>query len=147
MKYIFLICFVCFSFSVYSQNATGLDIGEQLINSTIKIQASKDTVINGVKSTITSYGTGFFFQFYVGKDTINTIVTNAHVVKRFSRGVLKFNGSKDSKPNYGDVLTLDLVDFNRLWIYHPNRDLAILPLQPLLISIGNKYKKGSFTIS
>jgi len=133
-------CFIILLFTVlfppvktYAQNQ---DIAEQLISNTIKIQAYKT-----LQSNSSSSGTGFFMNMKVNNDLIPVIVTNMHVIKGFVRGVIKFNLTLNNKPDYGKIVTVNLSNFELLWIKHPNEDLAILPLEPIKKAIFQKYKK------
>jgi len=117
----------------YAQNQ---DIAEQLISNTIKIQAYKNP-----QSNSSSSGTGFFINMKVDNNLIPVIVTNLHVIKGFVRGVLKFNLKLNNEPDYGDIVTVNLSNFELLWIKHPTEDLAILPLAPIMSAVFQKYKK------
>ncbi|CAM4431401.1 Trypsin-like peptidase domain-containing protein [Pedobacter westerhofensis] len=110
-------------------------ISEQLLNSTIRIECNRDTIIDGTKRNIVSTGTGFFFSFYInGKD--NTyIVTNAHVINNSKVGILRFTELLDSLPNYGHIVNVQISNFESLFIKHPTQDLAIIPLD-LIVNNG-----------
>ncbi len=83
----------------------------------------------------------FFFIFAIGKDTLITIVTNKYVIENCKTGVLKFNSDSLGLPDYGDILSLEIPNFENLWIKHPSEDLAILPVGPVLRKLVTKYKK------
>lgn len=117
----------------YAQNK---DIAEQLISNTIKIQAYKT-----LQSNSSTSGTGFFMNMKVDNDTIPVIVTSLHVIQGFVRGILKFNLTLNNEPDYGDIVTVNLSNFELLWIKHPNEDLAILPLGPIKNAVLQKYKR------
>jgi V8-like Glu-specific endopeptidase len=102
-------------------------IGDQLISNTIKIQSFKD-----LKWRHPSSGSGFFLSYILGRDTIPVIVTNKHVIENSDIGILKFNSRSGNLVNYGDIITITLHNFSKLWIEDPNEDLAILPLAPII---------------
>ncbi|HTR28383.1 MAG TPA: serine protease [Puia sp.] len=146
MKVACLALLIIFSPEIYAQQKQALSTAEQLFNSTTKIQAFRDTVIDNKKVRISSVGTGFFLTFYVDMDTIPVIVTNAHVVNKYDRGTIKFNSSANGLPEYGKIITINFKNFNELWLYHPSEDLAVLPLAPVY---NNKIKSNlqSFTVN
>ena len=111
---------------VTSYKSFSQDISELLVNSTIKLIGVKDSIIEGRKREFYSTGTGFFFQFTIGKDSVNVIVTNEHVLHGCHTEILKFKKAENGKPIYGDILTDTLKDFQKYWIRHPNQDLAII---------------------
>ena len=144
-KKISVIFFLLFHFTSNCQDSLKrIDIAELLYNSTIRIETIKDSVINGKKVKISKLGTGFYFNSYNGKDTIPLIVTNKHVIENCNTGILKFNSQTNGKPNYGDILTITIPDFEKLWINHPSEDLAVLPLNPISERIFNLTKKLPF---
>ncbi|WP_409415401.1 trypsin-like peptidase domain-containing protein [Flavobacterium sp. PS2] len=109
-----------------------LSTSEQIINSTIRIECTGDTIINNQKLAFTSTGTGFFFEFLINNMKIPVIVTNYHVIKNTTYGVLNFTEKENNLPKYGSILTYTLNDWQNRWIKHPNVDLAILPLAPII---------------
>jgi hypothetical protein len=113
----------------YAQNK---DIAEQLISNTIKIQGYKN-----LPSNSSGTGTGFFMTMKVHGILTPVIVTNTHVIKGFAKGILKFN----NEPNYGDIITVSLLNFEKLWIEHPSEDLAILPLATIQDLVKRKYNR------
>lgn len=118
-----------------------LDPAEQLINTTVKIVGFRDTVINGKKATVQSVGTGFFFLFHIGNDSILAIVTANHIVAKSKTGVLKFTVISEGKPAYGKSQAITINNFSSLWLKHPSEDVAILPFLPINLSIYNKTKE------
>lgn len=104
-----------------------VSLPELLVNATIRIECHGDTIINGQNLPFTSTGTGFYFSFAIGKDTIPCIVTNFHVIKSSKTGVLRFTEGVRS-PNYGHIITKTITSFASQWIKHPTQDLAILPI-------------------
>lgn len=137
-----LLLFITYSsFSQDKSTNNPVDASELLVNTTIKIIASSDSVVNGVRKTFYSSGTGFFFQFKL-KDSVFVpcIVTNKHVIKNAQNGILTFSITiNDSIPAYGKKQVINLKNFEQNWILHPDTtvDLAILPINPIL----DEYKK------
>src|SRR5258708_11388959 len=112
-----------------------------LVNTTIRIEGYKDTIIHGVKKWNTSTGTGFFFMFQIDTLQFECIVTNRHVVENFTYGRLKFKVLNKSEHIFSSVSkTLDIPNFNQQWIFHPDEDLAILPLEPILDRFKKKFQ-------
>jgi hypothetical protein len=136
MKIIFTLILSVFIFASKSQT-----IGDQLISNTIKIQGFKD-----LKWRQPSSGSGFFLNYILERDTIPVIVTNKHVIENSEIGVLKFNSRSGNLVNYGEIITMTLHNFSKLWIKDPNEDLAILPLAPI-IQAASLYHKQLFYIS
>jgi hypothetical protein len=129
------------SFISNSQLPSNLSVGEKRINTTVKIVGTKDSLINGRVYKAQSIGTGFIFQFYSGKDSIVSIVTALHVIKNCKEGFIKFNTEKAGRTIYGDIVSVHMTNFNKLWIQHPNEDLAILPLLPITFDAYKTLKK------
>ncbi len=129
-----IIIVLLFIVSIQRVKCQNLPISELLVNSTIRIECHGDTVINGQQIPFTSVGSGFFFQFAIGKDTVLCIVTNFHVIKGAKTGVLRFTESINNKPNYGHIITKTITPFSS-WIKHPSQDLAILPITPIINEI------------
>lgn len=122
-----------------------LSIEEQLINSTIRIEAKGDTVINGVKGEFGSQGTGFFFNFEIDSSLIPAIVTNYHVIHNTDTGILRFTEmGMLNRPMYGSIIEEKISNFSNKWIKHPTQDLAILPLAPILEGIYKRTGKITF---
>lgn len=140
---IFLIVFV--SSSVLSQDNT-LSTSELIVNSTIRIQCSGDTIVNGQKLRFTSTGTGFYFSFKIDSLTIPVIVTNYHVIKKTDKCELKFTELISNKPQYGSQINETINDSDKKWIKHPNVDLAILPINPIIEDIKKSKNKVPFTV-
>lgn len=114
---------------------------EYLINSTIRIECWRDTIINGVRNRYSSTGTGFFFVFNFDKFLVPVIVTNAHVIKNMNWGILNFTEKVNNKPKYGNILRDTISDFNDKWLLHPSIDLAILPVGPIDQDLFSRTKK------
>lgn len=115
-----------------------LSTSELIINSTIRIECYGDTILNGNKVPFTSTGTGFFFEFLIDSMRVPVIVTNYHVIQNTHSGILNFTeNDKNDIPKYGSIISEKIMDFDKKWIRHPNVDLAILPINPV---IENLYK-------
>lgn len=112
---------------------------EWLLMTTIRIET---TIPNGI-----STGTGFFFNFCVDETSntsIPTIVTNKHVIKDAINGKLRFSLSdKDGNPIWGEYFELNLNDFEKRWIFHPNSniDICILPIANIHSEMEKSNKK------
>jgi hypothetical protein len=144
MKRTFVIILFCFQvISGYSQQ----DISEQLINTTIKIVGIRDSLVNGKIVSYRITGTGFYFNFNIGRDTIPVIVTNAHVIRKCHTGYLRFKSFSNGKINYGDLLEIKVENFESKWIKHKTEDLAILPLNPIKEDVYKAYHKIPYSIA
>ena len=100
-------------------------MADQIAQCTIRI---KSDLKDGRNST----GTGFFFNLPTQLGNVPTIITNKHVVTDSIRGHLRFNLADpnwEKKP--GETRDIIVEDFEKLWIMHPNVDLALLPVQQL----------------
>jgi hypothetical protein len=124
-------------------NSTSPEVqtSEQLINTSVKIVGLKESIVGGKKYKFQSIGTGFFFKFSVGKDSILSIVTTLHLIKDCKEGILKFNSGQNGKTKYGDIISVHIKNFAKLWITHPTEDVAILPLLPILENTFLETKK------
>lgn len=112
-----------------------------LVNTTIRIEGFKDTITHGIKKWNTSTGTGFFFMFRIDTTQFECIVTNKHVVENCSYGRLKFKVLDKSEHIFARISkTLDIANFSQQWIFHPDEDLAILPLKPILAQFQKKFQ-------
>jgi hypothetical protein len=117
---------------------------EAVILSTTRIVCFRDSVIAGKTIRFTETGTGFYFYFANGSDTIPVIVTNAHVIRECKRGNLRFKlYDNNTGKRFGDLVDLPIDDFESKWIKHPVEDLAILPLNPILDEIQKKFNKNA----
>lgn len=121
-----------------------MDITEQLINGTVRIEAK-----NGNK---TSIGTGFFFTFYKTDDknsiSVPVIITNKHVVNGFRNIKLFFKKRINSKPDYNKPFVVEIINSPNTVVHHPNNniDLVAIPLASILTDL-NKNKIDLFYIS
>lgn len=95
-----------------------MSITEQLIHTTVRIESFYD---NDTKGT----GTGFFFKFKFGDRSIPLIITNKHVVRNAKKGRLKFKVQKDGSWNREDSVTIEINDFEKGWIMHPDSDVDL----------------------
>lgn len=102
-------------------------ITDQITYSTVRIEC---TFPDGKVGT----GTGFFMNLCIEEDRhIPVIVTNRHVVKGALTG--KFcltRKSNDDKPDIGNFKFFEINSFGSQWFYHPDVDLAVMPIAPLL---------------
>jgi hypothetical protein len=84
----------------------------------------------------TSTGTAFFFVFRPTPNRpIPVLVTNRHVIKNAVRGTFYLTRrDSEGKPKFGDLKTVTLDNFEKLWIPHPDKsvDLCVLPVESLL---------------
>lgn len=148
MKKLLLILFVITVFGpAFSQDTSSLSTSELIINSSIRIECQGDTTINNKKVGFTSIGTGFYFEFKFDSIRVPVIVTNYHVVENTKVGILHFTETNTNKtPAYGKIVTEVVNNFGARWIKHPSEDLAILPLNPILVDIQKNKKKDPFIV-
>jgi V8-like Glu-specific endopeptidase len=144
IKILLLLACTLYYFHVVAQDSTKLDPSELLFNTTTKIECERDTLVNGKLRKVHVTATAFFFAFTGGDSntTYPVIITTAHAVKGSLKGILRFNSKSQGQINYGDILELEFSDFGSLWLYHPNEDVAILPLVPIFNAIDIKYQKS-----
>lgn len=121
-----------------------LGIVEQLTHSTVRIEC---TLESGQQSS----GTGFFFGFPVGNDSIPLLVSNKHVVKGAKLGRLFFTLSTlDSPPtpDRGNLYPFVLDNFESAWLPHPDPDidLAVMPLSGALHQVKQQSGRDTFFI-
>jgi len=120
-----------------------------LSQSTVRIEGYSDTIIGGQKRWFTHTGTGFFYEFEIDSIKFPVIVTNRHVVEKSKNGKFAFR-FVDSTYKLGLRIrsgTLEIMSFNKSWIYHPTEDLAILPLGPIKEAFFKKYQKKISSVS
>ena len=106
-------------------------MANKLLFATIRIVARRS---NGVESI----GTGFFFNFKVDEErSVSTLITNNHVVKDASEGIIFLHeGIKDQNNQFQPTdrsFSVTIADFESNWIKHPdeNIDLCAMPFAPL----------------
>lgn len=148
MKRFLLILFtITISRPAFSQDTSSLSTSELIINSSIRIECEGDTIINNQKVGFNSTGTGFYFEFQFDSIKVPVIVTNYHVVANSKVGILHFTETNpDKTPAYGKIVTEVVDNFSARWIKHPSEDLAILPLNPILVDIQKNKKKDPFIV-
>lgn len=113
-----------------------------LVNCTVRIEAYKDTMINGKKKWKSSIGTGFFYEFFVDTIKFTAIVTNKHVVENSTYGRLTFKEQNRSvSATQKNSFIINIKDFYKKWIDHPNEDLSILPFKPIKEQFKQEYNK------
>ncbi|MBO9728409.1 MAG: trypsin-like peptidase domain-containing protein [Chitinophaga sp.] len=119
MKETLLALILCFlNLNCMSQSYKSLK--EALFSSTTKIE------IANTAGQITT-GTGFFFSYVIGSDTLFTLITNYHVVANTKSVRLTLTHQKKTGgPDYGKHSTFTVSDAN--WIKHPSEDLAMIIL-------------------
>lgn len=116
----------------------GKSLGERLLYTTVRIETESGS------------GTGFFFQFTVGGNSLPLIVTNKHVVKDCSTGKIVFHlrkeDSEEAQPS-GESFAVTFNDFQKLWIDHPEEsvDLCVTPLNSIANQIKTNQNKDLFT--
>ena len=102
---------------------------EQLAHSTVRIECQ---MADGTTGT----GSGFVYAFArVGEQHVPAIVTNKHVVAGSMIGRFSFTlRAPDGTPVVGQHVTIQLDQFERRWVPHPDADvdLCALPIAPLL---------------
>ena len=103
-----------------------LNIIDQLVHTTVRIECYS---ADGKSSC----GTGFFFGFCPhGEDrAVPAIVTNKHVIKDATFGILRMNiRGPDGMPIYGQHVEVPIHQFEESWVKHPDAgiDLAALPM-------------------
>lgn len=130
---LFLLILINTQFLLAQNRPKEISIEEQLMHSTVRIVTTTKTAEGHL---IDSGGTGFFFSFSTVKgDRIPVIITNRHVIENTINGQMIFTSQDNTgNPNYGDKITVNLTDFAKRWVGHPNPliDLCILPLQPVI---------------
>jgi hypothetical protein len=106
--------------------AVQMTVTEQLMYITSRIS---ETVAGN-----TRWGTGFFYDFFVTAESkVPAIITNKHVLAplkscEFSLAQMKADGT----PELASHLKVEIPDVNAAAIYHPDVDLAIIPIGPIL---------------
>jgi hypothetical protein len=112
-----------------------------LVNSTVRIEGFKDTLVDGVKKWNTSTGTGFFFLYRIDTTQFECIVTNRHVIENRTYGRLRLKVLNKDEHIFSSVSkTIDIQNFKDQWICHPDEDLAILPLKPIVEQFKKKFQ-------
>jgi hypothetical protein len=106
-------------------------LSKLLLRNTIKIEVK---LTNGMSSE----GTGFFYAFACNStNSVPAIVTCAHVINGATNGVLIFSSAAGSNRSPGrNEIRIDAFDQN--WVKHPEVDLAVMPLAPIINVLGDK---------
>lgn len=115
-----------------------MSVNDQLVYTTARIETDGP---QGKGS-----GTGFFVNFAnKGSSFVPAIVTNKHVIRGVTGGVLYFTLKKSDseEPDIGAIHAIRFSSFESLWILHPDAeiDLAALPIAPLLDQLVNSGKR------
>lgn len=111
---------------------------EQLLFSTVRIEANKPT---GVEA-----GTAFIFSYEHDKKTFLFLITNKHVVADSTSGRFFFTLSDGKNPKIGERFDVRLDKFKDLWFGHPRQDIdvTVMPLVPVLDAIKLQGKEVFF---
>lgn len=126
-----------------SQVAT-ISKSELIVNSTIRLECTGNSLING--KSVVYIGTGFYFTFKIDSLFVPVIVTNNHVVANSNTCILNFTESIDNAPKYKSIIKYTLQNSSNMWIRHPNVDLAILPINPIIEEIKKTKNRTPFII-
>jgi hypothetical protein len=103
-------------------------LAEKLFFTTVRI----DTLDSKGQASV---GTAFSFAYSVTPTrTVPFLVTARHVVEDVAKGWLTFNAGANGSPELGAPITIEISDFDRMWRFHPERqiDIAVTPLAPWL---------------
>jgi hypothetical protein len=147
-KIIWVLVTQIFSLLSFSQDGNiRKDEAKDLFSLTVKIQGIRDTIINNKHYKINSIGTGFLFNYIEGRDSFPFIITNAHVIENCETGILRFNVANGLDPVYGNVLSIKLTNFSKLWIKHPSEDIAAIAFQPIYNAFQKKLGKRAYASS
>jgi len=110
---------------------------ELLINSTVKIQSLRETVIDNNRKLDLITGTAFYYLFVVDSISIPVLVTNFHNIKDVGLNDITFTltDTVNKPPLKRHVFHYYNQTSYYPWIIDPNSDLAILPLYPIMDEI------------
>lgn len=138
-KYILLVPLLTF-LKTYGQRQN--DPSNFVVFSTIKIETLSEVITNNKKHTFLGTGTGFFFEFKTTKGFVPVIITNKHVIKGASTGILYFKSQwiKDSLKAEYKIEKVAIPNFSNFCVSHPDTsvDLAIIPIAPILREYESK---------
>jgi hypothetical protein len=112
---------------------------EQLLFSTVRIEADK--------ASITEAGTSFIFSYEHDSKQYLFLVTNKHVVNGAKIGRFFFTLTHDGQnPRIGERFDIQVQDFQNAWVGHPDPsiDIAAMPLVPVLDHIQQQGKQAFF---
>lgn len=110
---------------------------EQLLYSTVRIQTQNGDGGTGV-------GTGFFYVHRIDESRwIPLIMTNKHVIEGAQVGNLRLhlNREKDGNAPSGVFYDLQITDFEKCWIGHPDPSIDLCAA--LLGNVENAIKRSS----
>lgn len=108
-------------------------IFENILFTTVRIEVS-------LPNSSISTGTGFIFNYVKNDKHFLFVVTNKHVIKDSTKGMLAFNQSDGKKPILGKVFEIEYSNFENQWISHPQEDIdvAIMPFAPVLNELSKR---------
>jgi len=111
---------------------------EQLLFSTVRIEADK--------ASVTEAGTSFIFSYEHDSKQYLFLVTNKHVVNGAKIGRFFFTLSDGQNPRIGERFDIQVQDFQNAWVGHPDPsiDIAAMPLVPVLDHIQQQGKQAFF---
>jgi hypothetical protein len=99
-------------------------LAEQFMFTTVRIDTSYSDGDVGS-------GTGFIYHVLIDKVPYHFVVTNRHVVEGVDVGTFTFLEGKPTYPELGSQIPLEIKDFESIWHFSAEEDLAITPLAPL----------------
>jgi len=99
-------------------------VAEQFMFTTVRIDTSYSDGDIGS-------GTGFIYHVLIDKVPYHFVVTNKHVVEEVNVGTFTFLEGKSTYPELGSQIPLEIKDFENIWYFSAEEDLAITPLAPL----------------
>lgn len=99
-------------------------VAEQLVFTTVRIDT---TYSDGDIGS----GTGFIYHVLIDNVPYEFVVTNRHVVEGVNVGTFTFLEGKPAHPELGSQIPLEIKDFENIWHFSAEADLAITPLAPL----------------
>jgi hypothetical protein len=145
---IIILCIISSAAQSQNKKATSLSpkmqLSELLINSTVKIESIGEALVKNETKEFISTSTGFFFLYKIDSlHTMPVLVTNFHCVQNSVISKITFTqGDSLFSPKRGSKIEFINENFKNPWIKHPEYDLAILPLNPIMTILkkdSNKY--------
>lgn len=104
-----------------------MNVLDELAHTTIRIETKG--------ATGRGSGTGFFYNCVPEAEIkLPLVITNKHVIRGTTSGLLLFSRDQDGKPEYRNQHRCRIDNFEQQWIPHPDPsiDLAAMPVAPIV---------------
>lgn len=104
------------------------NVMELLPYTAIRIEAIKDTKINGKRTSQTFHSTGFVIQLDLESEELPCLATSKHAIENAREIRIHFSLKDANNTRTKKTATCILKDFTRYWVLEKDYDLAVSPI-------------------